>query len=314
MFGQKYIKNIYRFLIRKRYQFVIVFSVCILMALFGQYVLSTEQKYGDSFAESEIFRYPKMPVEFMIPSETADYMVKHYWENFDFRDTLLISNPQYAERSFVTFIDLFPHANITAVDESICDTLDMALDGSLDMFQYFVDLYEKYLYHPESPYYNEDYYIFVLHYMQSMDNLDPVSKVSSGHQLELAMKNRPGNLAFDFEIRTSTHKKLHMYSVQSDYTILFFNDPDSPDCTKVREILKTSPVIEKKMKQKGASGITIIAVYTDTDLDSWRKSEYPDNWINGYSKTIAERQLYDLRAMPSLYLLNDKKQVILKDA
>ena len=150
--------------------------------------------------------------------------------------------------------------------------------------------------------------------MQSMDNLDPVSKVRSGHQLELAMKNRPGNLAFDFEIRTSTHKKLHMYSVQSDYTILFFNDPDSPDCTKVREILKTSPVIEKKMKQKGASGITIIAVYTDTDLDSWRKSEYPDNWINGYSKTIAERQLYDLRAMPSLYLLNDKKQVILKDA
>ncbi len=39
-------------------------------------------------------------------------------------------------------------------------------------------------------------------------------------------------------------------------------------------------------------------------------------WINGYDKelTVLERELYDLKAMPTLYLLDKDKKVLLKDA
>ena len=39
-------------------------------------------------------------------------------------------------------------------------------------------------------------------------------------------------------------------------------------------------------------------------------------WVNGYDKTFAikEQQLYDLKAIPTLYLLNKDKTVLLKDA
>ena len=47
-----------------------------------------------------------------------------------------------------------------------------------------------------------------------------------------------------------------------------------------------------------------------------RMKEYPAEWINGYdpSFTIRQDRLYAVRAVPSLYLLDARKTVVLKDA
>ena len=41
----------------------------------------------------------------------------------------------------------------------------------------------------------------------------------------------------------------------------------------------------------------------------------PDNWINSYDKSMKMKndELYDLRAIPTLYLLDQDKVVLLKD-
>ncbi|MBO7320662.1 MAG: DUF5106 domain-containing protein, partial [Bacteroidales bacterium] len=43
---------------------------------------------------------------------------------------------------------------------------------------------------------------------------------------------------------------------------------------------------------------------------------YPENWINCHNEDLKIRgeNLYDVRAIPSLYLLDREKRVILKDA
>ena len=43
---------------------------------------------------------------------------------------------------------------------------------------------------------------------------------------------------------------------------------------------------------------------------------YPDNWYNGYDPdyVIREDILYNVRAIPSLYLLDKDKKVLMKDA
>ena len=49
----------------------------------------------------------------------------------------------------------------------------------------------------------------------------------------------------------------------------------------------------------------------------WKKylNGMPDNWIIGDDRrTIVETSLYDLKAMPTLYLLDNEKRVVLKDA
>ena len=52
-------------------------------------------------------------------------------------------------------------------------------------------------------------------------------------------------------------------------------------------------------------------------LAEWFKdlSDYPEEWITGYNQdlTIRDNLVYDVRAIPSLYLLDRDKKVIFKD-
>ena len=55
----------------------------------------------------------------------------------------------------------------------------------------------------------------------------------------------------------------------------------------------------------------------DTDLEAWREhlQDYPASWINGYDadQRIEKERLYDLKAIPALYLLDKQKRVMAKD-
>lgn len=63
--------------------------------------------------------------------------------------------------------------------------------------------------------------------------------------------------------------------------------------------------------------INVIAVYTEDDENLWKTTlnDLPENWLavtdRGY---IRNEALYDLKAMPTFYLLNASHKVILKDA
>ena len=59
-------------------------------------------------------------------------------------------------------------------------------------------------------------------------------------------------------------------------------------------------------------------VYIDEDVPAWYRyrKEYPEDWYNGYDPDLAVRSdmLYNVRAIPSLYILDKDKNVIMKDA
>ena len=58
-------------------------------------------------------------------------------------------------------------------------------------------------------------------------------------------------------------------------------------------------------------------VYPDDNLQAWKaqKRTVPNGWVDAYSPNgeITGRMLYYIPAMPSLYLLDAEKRVILKD-
>ena len=63
--------------------------------------------------------------------------------------------------------------------------------------------------------------------------------------------------------------------------------------------------------------MVVLGIYPDKDLGAWRKHapEMPAQWINGYDAQLAIRdgELYDLQAIPSMYLLDADKKVLIKD-
>ena len=63
--------------------------------------------------------------------------------------------------------------------------------------------------------------------------------------------------------------------------------------------------------------VEVLNVYPDTDLNAWRDylSELPTEWINSYDQgtILTNEHLYNLSAIPSLYLLDSTKRVLVKD-
>jgi len=98
------------------------------------------------------------------------------------------------------------------------------------------------------------------------------------------------------------------------YTLLYFYDPDCSSCKEVTYFITMSAIVSKTID----NGILkILAFYPEKNPVLWKKhmKEIPDTWINGYDKTglVNDKQLYDLKALPTLYLLDREKKVILKD-
>ena len=64
--------------------------------------------------------------------------------------------------------------------------------------------------------------------------------------------------------------------------------------------------------------LAVLNIYIDEDLQAWREYMpiYPEEWYNGFDPDLVIRtdNLYNVRAIPSLYLLDSDKRVIMKDA
>ena len=205
---------------------------------------------GSAPQHPQDFKLPHIPAALTTPEARADYLAAHYWDNFDFRDTTLISRPEITEQAFADFIDLLTAAPISAADSALVRMMEASTANSA-MFAHFTELSEKYLYDPNSPLRNEELYIPVLQYLTDSPHLDSLSKLRPRYQLELALKNRPGDIAADFYYTSESGKRSRMRQIEADYTILFFNNPDCGDCNRVKEYMDMSPVIGGRLRENG---------------------------------------------------------------
>lgn len=259
------------------------------------------------------FTMVEVPMAIAEPEQRAIYLVKHYWDKFDFADTSFISLPEVTEQALANYIDLFSYIPYETATGAIKDMMHKA-EADSSMFAHFHQLYEKYLYDPNSPLRNEEYYIPVLESIVESEKVSEIEKIRPQHQLDLVRKNRTGHPAADFTYTLASGADHKLYSIPGEYTILFFYNPDCNTCKEVRENLVASDAVNKLLRSKQ---LKILALYPDTDIEAWKKyiPNIPDGWINGYDKnqTIQEQETYDLKAIPTLYLLDKDKKVILKD-
>lgn len=257
------------------------------------------------------FKMVDIPVMLTTQQDKIDFMVEHYWDNYDFKDTSLISQEEVTEQGFADFVNLLNNIPIDKARMAININLKKSLVDT-NMFLHFTSLYEKYLYDPNSPFRSEELYIPALQFIVNDSSIDATNKIRPSSQLELALKNRVGDKAVDFEYTLLSGKKQSLNNLKSEYTILFFYNPDCETCKAVREQILVSDVVNN---MKGR--IKILALYPDKDIELWRKyyDNIPKEWINAYDdgEFITRKNIYDLKAIPTLYLLDKDKKVVLKD-
>jgi thiol-disulfide isomerase/thioredoxin len=145
--------------------------------------------------------------------------------------------------------------------------------------------------------------------------VDEAMRGAYEYDAKMCALNRVGTKAADFrfsDVKGRTHR---LYDIKSDFVILFFSNPGCTACMDIINTLKSSPQVAEGL----ATGrLAVLNIYIDEDLEGWRKymPVYPLEWYNGFDPDYVIRTdvLYNVRAIPSLYLLDKDKRVIMKDA
>ena len=248
------------------------------------------------------------------PQEQRDYLRWHYWDRFDFADTLFVREADTAQmvEAYARWVALISDR---PADAAPMDSLMRRASASRPMLDYFTMLAQQVIHDPNSPLRNDEFYIPVMQAVLASPYYDEYERIGPAYDLAMASQNRLGQRANDFRYTLASGATGTLYGVKAEYTLLFINNPGCHACTETIDALKNAPIINRLLGQKK---LTVLSIYPDEELDEWRKhlNEFPKEWINGYDKKFAikEQQLYDLKAIPTLYLLNKEKTVLLKDA
>ncbi len=263
------------------------------------------------------FPFPTIPTTLTEPEARKSYLLTHYWEQFDFADTTLVNNRDVTEQGFVNFIALL--ADGTTPEELTRESLEnwcAGFIGEAHARRVLTQTADDYLFNPNSPFYNEALYGLYLETMLSV--LPQTDAVRSSYQfkLELVRRNNPGDRATDFTyyLPDGTRRTLAATPAKNDRLLLVFYDPECESCHEVLQQMTADATLAEAVR---TGKLSVLAVYTEGNEEAWQKAlpDMPDKWIVGTDReAVKTGALYDLKAMPSLYLLDGQKRVLLKDA
>ena len=284
---------------------------------------------GKSKADPSQNKYemPDVPAIIGDNDEAMDYIASHYWDKLysearpGDQDTSLIRG--FSDKAFEEIFYQFalflraasPQAGLKGC-RALLDKTEAAQmenpEGTL--WDKVTEMYYHVLQDPNSPWRNEEYCIPLIEKRISSPLATAEQKAVAENELPRFCLNRLGEKAADFAFTLRNGRQMQMYDIQSEYTILFFSNPGCPNCREVMESLQNLPGVSDLIKAKQ---LAVANIYPDEDLGEWIKySEiYPKDWLNGYDHLLAinNTPLYNLRAIPSVYLLDKEKKVMLKD-
>ena len=272
--------------------------------------------------------FPIVEIPSMLDAEDKiDYVLGHMWDAFLDKsgqiscDTTLVNGVKEEEVTQVMAnyamllgqVDLEKaYGYMSSLTESIislhpCDSLSHT-------FTAMRKCVENYLYDANSPLRDEDIYHAYCSRMASFEGLGEAYRQLYSYQAEMCAMNRRGTVAADFAFSDKDGRHYTLHGISADLTILFFSNPGCTACKQIIEYLSYNPEISS-LVQEGK--IAVVNVYIDEDLKEWYDyiDQYPEGWYNGYDHNhiIRDDELYNVRAIPSLYLLDKDKKVILKD-
>lgn len=263
------------------------------------------------------FPFPQIPAMLSTAEDRKAYLLTHYWEQLDFADTTLVNNRDVTEQGFVNFIALLAEENTP--EELIRESLKnwgTRFLPEIHARKVLTQMADDYWYNPNSPFYNERLYGLYLETLLSQLPQEDAMRFSYQFKLELLKRNQVGKLATDFqyELSDGTRRSLKATPVKGNRLLLLFYDPECESCHEVLLQMAADKALAAAVK---AGQISVLAIYTEGNEDAWRKNlpDMPAGWMVGMDREVVKNEvLYDLKAMPSLYLLDGKKQVLLKDA
>ena len=237
------------------------------------------------------FPYPAIPDTLRSVEQRAGYLSEHYWDNYNFADTLLLKNKEVTEQGFVNFIDILNRFTLDNASKGVAHK-DIAQKGiacftrkafsNAAAKERFENLIEHYFEDQLSPVRNDRVYLIFLEEMKNSPCFDETEKERIAFKIKTTNKNLPGDIAINFKFKDENGKEHQLSDYKDQKVILYFYDPDCENCHEVSAWLKQQTI---------PADIKVLKMIADNHIS----------------------YIYSLKNMPTIFLLDKENKVILKD-
>ena len=249
----------------------------------------------------------KLPNGEVDSSFAYNYYKDHYWDGFNFQDDRLIHTPIYDAK-----LDEYMNKIVVPVVDSVIKEGDILLKktrGTKDLFKFTLHWLT---YNAETSkimgmdevfvYLVENYYMKGDASWLSQEDLEKYFK-----RVREISPNVIGNVAPEIKMQDMDGKPMNLSDVKAKYTIVVFWEPSCGHCQK--EVPALDSVYKAELKGKG---VKIYGVRTDDPVPVWKdfiKKHHLEEWIHVYDPEHHSNYHadYDIKATPSIYLLDEKK-------
>ena len=272
------------------------------------------------------FPYPEVPAVYTDPDVRLDWVLDHFWDAFLAGDgpcdTSAVLGVRHAEVEstvalFAQELEQLPLPEaqrkmrhfFTQVEER------QAADTASHFYLLMEEIVTRYLYDPNSPVRNEDLYLPYVEGLAKSRFTRDAARPGYAYQARMCALAPVGSVAPDFRFTDARGRTRHLRDVQARTILLFFSNPGCYACRDIIERVTAIPGIDERIAR---GDFAVVNVYIDEDLDAWRAYEpnYPRNWFCGYEPDglVRADRIYNVRAIPSLYLLGAEQRILMKDA
>ena len=264
------------------------------------------------------------------------YVLEHYWDSFFAADgsttpvSILGVRDAEFEQALANYIGILQSQKMQATPDNqvplerarksvrtMFDKLERKAKSEPDSHSYLriTEIVSKYLYDPNSPMRDEDIYLPFAEAAAKSPCTREDMRQAYQYEAGQCRINGYGQKVPDIKYCDPKGHKGSLYGVNADYTMLFFSNPGCNACKEIVNEVLSRGYTDRLINQ---GKLAIVNIYIDEEVSKWRDyvGNYPSSWINGYDYTFKLRDsgAFDIRAIPSLYLLDSQKRVLMKDA
>ena len=272
------------------------------------------------------FPYPEVPAVYTDPEVRKDWVLDHFWDAFLAGDgpcdTSAVLGVRHSDVEgqvalFAQQLEQLPLPEAQRKMRHFFEQVEkrQAADTASHVYLLMEEIVVRYLYDPNSPVRNEDLYLPYVQGLAASPYTREAARPAYAYEARMCALAPTGSVAPDFRF-TDAHGRTHrLHEVHAGATLLFFSNPGCYACLEIINTLKAVPGIDDRIRR---GDFAVVNVYIDEDVEAWREYEpnYPRNWLCGYDPDglVRSDRIYNIRAIPSLYLLDRDKRVLLKDA
>lgn len=245
-------------------------------------------------------------------AEAEGQSVAAFCRAIDYADTASMHDQKEMAAIMAGIVNTMQKSDSTDIADGL-NVFLTGLQGDPESMRSAMKYASLYLGNPASPSRDDRLYLLFLKSLLKIRDIPEDIGENARERMRKTLLNCRGAIANDFRYIDRDGREGTLHAQKAAQTLLVFYDPECPHCPEILKRIATDPKVNRGIH---AGALKVIAVYAEGKRDVWEKSknDLPASWTVAYDLTgILDSELYDIPAMPTVYLLDSDCRVLIKD-